>query len=142
MCLFCLVEADAIAKEKQLERDARRLEKQAIAMEEGKLEKEAIEKKKELEREERKLKKDAVTKRKQEREARNLEKVAYVCDHCNKSFFMKHHLKNHVDKNVCIPATEATTEATGFTHEQIQQEISRHQAKVANTPEKNKLDFG
>ena len=33
MCLFCLVEADAIAKEKQLERETRKLEKDAIAKE-------------------------------------------------------------------------------------------------------------
>ena len=33
MCLFCLVGADAIAKEKQLERETRKLEKDAIAKE-------------------------------------------------------------------------------------------------------------
>ena len=35
---------------------------------------------------------------------------------------------NHVNKNACISATEAT----GFTHKQIQQEIARYQVKAAN----------
>ena len=110
LCSFCLDERKAIEKGKQLEQEARKLER------------EAIEKGKELKRKTRKLEKDAIAKKKQlERKTRNLEKGAYVCGHCNTSFSSKQRLRYHVNKNICILALEAT----GFTHKQIQQEISR-----------------
>ena len=63
LCSFRLVEAEAIAKKKQLEREARKLEQQAIANHywlkhnARKLEKRVIAKEKQLEREARKLEK-------------------------------------------------------------------------------------